>query len=67
MSDKELGEEAQVGLRGQGAVVEMMGRLKETITNLNKTTALYSKIIIFLTIGIGILAVLQLIATIKSI
>lgn len=65
-SDKDLVEEAQLGLRGQGAVVEMMSRLRKDIDNLDKTTAVYSKIIIVLTIVMLILALIQVIVTIRS-
>lgn len=58
--DKELVEEAQTGLRGQGAVVEMMRRLKDSIDKLESSTSNYSRWLIVLTLVIAILTLILL-------
>ncbi len=52
LSDEELAKDADQGRIGQGSVVESMSRLRESIIILTKTTAFYSKILIFLTIAL---------------
>ena len=58
-TNTELADEAQTGLRGQGAVVEMMSRLKKATDNLNRSTTILFVINIGLTIVIVILAITQ--------
>ncbi len=47
LTDEELSDVADTGLRGQGAVVEMMSRLSRSIQSMDKTTSHYSKVINF--------------------
>jgi CHASE3 domain sensor protein len=54
-TDQQLVESADQGLRGQGAVVEIMRRLKDSIENLNTTSAKLNQHMIFLTWAILIL------------
>jgi hypothetical protein len=62
-TDPELVIEAQTGERGQGANVEMMRRLRNATENLDASTTRYSKILVWLTIIIGVLTALQLVLT----
>ena len=61
LTDEELSELADTGLRGQGAVVEMMSRLKLSIEKLDKTTSYYSKVLIYLTIALVIISLVQIV------
>jgi hypothetical protein len=54
-TDPELVIEAQTGTRGQGANVEMMRRLRNAIERFDASTTRYSKILMWLTIIIGLL------------
>ncbi len=54
-SDKELADLANQGLQGQGASVEMMARLKETIKEASRSANRLSIIGIVLAFVIGIL------------
>jgi hypothetical protein len=54
-SDDELIAEAQTGLRGQGAVVEAMRRLRISIDALRKSTDRYSWLLIGLTVVLAAL------------
>jgi hypothetical protein len=58
-TDPELVTEAQAGTRGQGAVVEMMRRLRNAIEKVDASTTHYNRILITLTILIGILTAVQ--------
>ena len=60
VSDRELAEEAQTGLRGQGAVVEMMRRLKNTIVEQTRSTNRLNKFLLWFTIAITLLTAVQL-------
>ena len=62
-TDPELVIEAQTGTRGQGANVEMMRRLRSATEKLDASTTRYSKILVWLTIIIGVLTALQLVLT----
>ncbi|MEE8113198.1 MAG: hypothetical protein V3T23_02475 [Nitrososphaerales archaeon] len=48
-TEKELADEAQTGQRGQGAVVEMMRRLKKSTTRLTWVLIVLTIILIILT------------------
>jgi len=53
------------GLKAQHAQAELTKRLIISIDNLNKTTSCYSKVLIWLTVALGILAVIQIILFLK--
>ena len=56
-SDADLVTEAQTGLRGQGALVEMMRRLKDTLDKQNRVnTSLTYTIIALMIVQIGVAA-----------
>jgi hypothetical protein len=57
-SDEELVAEAQTGLRGQGAVVEAMRRLRNSIEALRQSTNWYSGVMVFLTVVLTVLTAL---------
>ena len=62
-SDADLVTEAQTGLRGQGALVEMMRRLKDTLDKQNRVnTCLTYTIIALMIVQIGVAAYQILIA-----
>jgi len=63
-TDAELVTEAQTGTRGQGANVEMMRRLRNALENFDASTTRYSKILMWLTIVIGVLTAAQLVLTV---
>ena len=54
-TDEQLVESAERGLSGQGAVVEIMRRLKDSIESLNTTSTNLNRQMIFLTWAILIL------------
>ncbi|MEK7534307.1 MAG: hypothetical protein AAB600_03110 [Patescibacteria group bacterium] len=60
-NDNDLVEEAQTGLRGQGAVVEMMGRLKNAIIEQDRSTKRLNKILLYFTIAAFVLSFIQVI------
>ena len=60
-TDENLVKEADAGLRGQGAVTEMMRRLKNSIEKFNKNTTEYNRIMFELTLVLIVLAILQII------
>lgn len=49
------------GLKAQYSQAELMRRLIFAIDNLNRTTSYYSKVLILLTITLGVLTVVQII------
>lgn len=55
LNDEELAEQADNGLRGQGALVEMMSRLRKSLVDLDNATTRYSQILVWLTIILVIL------------
>lgn len=57
--DNELVDEAQVGLRGQGAVVEAMNRLKDSVIKQSESTNKLNKRLLYFTIAIFGLTALQ--------
>jgi len=57
--DEDLPEEADEGLRGQGASVEMMRRLKDAVNRLNCTTTVLMVVGIVLTLAILTLTIIQ--------
>jgi hypothetical protein len=72
-SDQELAAEADKGLRGQGATVEMMRRLKDVITHLDASSSIQQKKmlkltrwIMFLTWVMALVAIIQLVTLFKS-
>lgn len=66
-TDQQLINDADQGLRGQGAVVEMMQRLKDSIENLNVTSTKLSKHMLILTwIIAGLTAVSVFVAMIQT-
>lgn len=54
-TDRELIDRADAGLRGQGAVVEMMARLREAVTRLDQTSSTQQEKMLRLTRWITIL------------
>ncbi len=60
-SDSDLVEEAQTGLRGQGAVVEMMARLKNAIIEQDHSTKKLNTILLYFTIAAFILSIIQIV------
>src|SRR5260370_11208577 len=58
-TDEDLLTEAQTGTRGQGANVEMMRRLRNVIEKFDASTTRYNKILIGLTVAIGLLTLIQ--------
>ena len=64
-NDEDLVSEAGRSRIIDSAPVEMMRRLKNSIEKLDKNTQKYSKILIFLTIILGILAVIQICLLVK--
>jgi len=58
-TDRELVDEAQTGLRGQGAVVEIMIRLKDSIIKLERSTTRLNTMLLWVTIAIFVLAGVQ--------
>lgn len=66
-SDQELINEADRGLRGQGAVVEMMGKLKNSISELNQTASAQQQKMLKLTRWITILTWVVALAAIAQI
>ncbi len=59
-SDNDLVNRAEKGQAGQGAVIKAMINLKSSIDNLEKSTSIYSKSLIFLTIVIAVLTLFLL-------
>jgi len=59
-SDDELAQEAQAGLRGQGAPVEMSRRLRDAILDLKAAILNEERVIKRLTVVLVVLTVLQL-------
>ena len=57
-TDKQLADEAQTGLRGQGAVVEANCRLRNSIEAMRRSTDRYSGVMVFLTVVLTILTAL---------
>ena len=60
-TDDNLVEEAQTGLRGQGAVVEMMRRLKNSLVGQQKSTNRLTWGIALLTVALLILALIEIV------
>jgi|GEM_PF-4361015 len=58
-TDEELAKDADLGLRGQGSVVEMMNRLKRSIENLDRSSAKLGKRVIWLTVVILVLTAIM--------
>lgn len=65
-TDEKLAIEAQEGLRGQGAVVEMMRRLRDAIVKQQRSTNLLTWVIIGLTIVLVIVGVFPLLKQILN-
>lgn len=57
--DDELVDEAQTGLRGQGAVVEAMNRLKNAVIEQSESTNKLNMRLLYFTIAIFVLTGLQ--------
>ena len=57
--DGKLVEEAEIGLHGQGAVVEMMRQLKDSLVEQQKSTNRLTLVIIGLTVALVFLAIVQ--------
>lgn len=58
--DNELVDEAQTGMRGQGAVVEAMNRLKDSVIEQSESTNKLNTRLLYFTIAIFVLTALQL-------
>ena len=72
-SDQELAQEADQGLRGQGAAVEMMQRLKGAIEKLERASSVQQERMLNLTLWItrltwamAVVGVIQLLASFIS-
>ena len=65
-TDKALADEAQTGLRGQGAVVEMMRRLKDSVDKLNQSTTKLNRRLLWVTVAILILTIIQIFIQFKK-
>ncbi len=65
-TDEKLAIEAQEGLRGQGAVVEMMRRLRDAIVKQQRSTNWLTWVIIGLTIVLVIVGVFPLLKQILN-
>lgn len=72
-SDQELAQEANQGLRGQGAAVEMMQRLKGAIEKLERASSVQQERMLNLTLWItrrtwamAVVGVIQLLASFIS-
>jgi hypothetical protein len=65
--DDELIREAQIGLSGQGAVVEMMRRLRDSLLRQQQATDRLSKWMLWLTIATVMLAIVEAIAAVLQI
>ena len=63
-TDQQLAERADDGLKGQGAVVDMMSRLKDSIESLNTTTTKLNCVMIWLTVAILLLTAVSVIVTV---
>lgn len=59
--DNELIDEAQTGMRGQGAVVEAMNRLKDSVTEQSGSTNKLNARLLYFTIAIFVLTALQVV------
>ncbi len=57
LSDDQLPQQAETGHAGQGAVVEMMRRLKDATDKLERTTSIHQRAMVVLT---GVIAVLTI-------
>jgi hypothetical protein len=67
LTDDELAQVAQDGLQGQGAPVEAMRRLRDVIDQSSKQNDTYSRRMLWLTIVLTVLTIVQVIAAIPSI
>ena len=65
-TDDELAA-AEWGLRGQGALVEAMRRLRNTLDALRRSNDRYSRLMLFLTIVLTILTAVQLYKVFRTI
>lgn len=61
MTDYDLANEAQSGLRGQGAVVESMRRLREAIAQSEGSTTRLNTSILRYTIALFLVAIIQIV------
>ena len=59
-TDEELAKEAQTGLSGQGAIVEMMRRLRDAIVEQQRSTNRLTWVIIALTVVLVFVSVFPL-------
>jgi hypothetical protein len=66
-TDDELADAAQQGMTGQGAHVEAMRRLKESIVTFSGSSDRYSRRMLWLTIVLLILTLVQAIAVLPTI
>jgi len=66
-TDDELADAAQQGMTGQGAQVEAMRRLKESIVTFSGSSDRYSRRMLWLTIVLLILTLVQAIAVVPNI
>jgi hypothetical protein len=60
--DEAEASRAEAGLRGQGAVVRSMTRLRDSIDRLNVSTQSYNNWLLALTVAMALVALIQLIA-----
>jgi hypothetical protein len=66
-SDAELASNAELGLRGQGAVVEMMRRLRQTLQETSGAADKLNKRLLYYSVAIFFVALLQLAVFVWSI
>jgi hypothetical protein len=64
-TDDRLTAEAESGLRGQGALVEAMRRLRESVDRFSTSSDTYARRMLWLTIAIGILTLVQVVVAFK--
>lgn len=60
MTDVDLANEAQSGLRGQGAVVKSMRRLRDAVAESERSTTRLNTSILRYTIAMFLLAIVQI-------
>jgi len=67
LSDDKLAKIAQEGMQGQGAPVEAMRRLRVAIETAAKKSGTYSRRMVWLTVVLAVMTLVQVIAAIPAI
>ena len=65
-TDEKLADEAQVGRRGQGAIVEMLRRLREALLEQQRSANRLTWVILFLTVVLAFEVVYRLLKQILN-